>query len=143
MDSTKPSPDKEPAHLKERAHDKERAHYIVAAAEEIAPGQRKIVTVAGREIGVFNVDGAYYALRNVCPHKGAPLCKGRQRPLITSSGVNIVTYQREGEILKCPWHLWEFDIKTGRSLHDEAMRVRTYRVRLEEAGVVLYLDEAE
>lgn len=115
--------------------------HVVAAAKEIAPGARKIVTVAGREIGIFNIDGAYYALRNVCPHKGAPLCKGRQRPHITSSGGNEVAYQREGEILKCPWHLWEFDIKTGRAMHDDAVHVRTYRVCAEDADLVLYLDE--
>jgi 3-phenylpropionate/trans-cinnamate dioxygenase ferredoxin subunit len=114
--------------------------FVVARAEELPPGQRKIVTVSGREIGVFNVDGEYYALRNVCPHRGAPLCKGRMRPLITSPELYQVDYQREGEILKCPWHLWEFDIKTGRAMHDESVRVRAYRVRREGDDIVLYLD---
>jgi 3-phenylpropionate/trans-cinnamate dioxygenase ferredoxin subunit len=118
----------------------EKSRYIVATAAELLPGQRKIVKVGGREIGVFNVNGNFYALRNVCPHKGAPLCRGRLRPLVVSEGVSHVDYQRDGEILKCPWHLWEFDIATGRSVHDDSLWVRTYAVVREGDEVVLYLD---
>ena len=114
--------------------------HIVATAEEIAPGARKIVTIGGREIGVFNLNGQYYALRNVCPHKGAPLCKGRQRPLMVAADDFDIRYEREDEILKCPWHLWEFDIKTGRSMHDENLRAQSYRVSQEDDGIVLCLD---
>lgn len=117
-----------------------KGRYVVAAAAELPPGQRKIIKVAGREIGVFNLNGSFYALRNVCPHKGAPLCRGRLRPLVISDGVSHIDYRREGEVLKCPWHLWEFDIKTGCALHDEALRVRTYSVVQEGDEVVLYLD---
>ena len=51
--------------------------YVVAAVDEIPPGGRKIVDVAGRSIGVFNLGGEYFALRNRCPHQGGPLCEGR------------------------------------------------------------------
>ena len=111
----------------------------VAKIEELGPGQRKLVIVAGREIGVFNVDGAFYALRNICPHRGAPLCHGRLRPLMISPGVYQVDSEREGEILKCPWHQWEFDIKTGRALFDDTLRVKTYDVRQEGEEIVVYL----
>lgn len=113
--------------------------HSIAKAEEIPPGSRKVLSVAGREIGVFNLGGSYYALRNICPHRSAPLCQGRIRPLITSPGVTQIDREREGEILKCPWHQWEFDIKTGEALYDEKMRVKTYDVRLEGDEVVLYL----
>ena len=52
------------------------ARHVVAAASEIAPGASKIVDIAGRSIGVFNVNGEFYALINRCPHEGAPLCIG-------------------------------------------------------------------
>jgi nitrite reductase (NADH) small subunit len=97
------------------------------------------VRIAGREMGVFNVNGSYYALRNICPHRGAPLCRGRLRPLMVSSGVYQVDREREGEILKCPWHQWEFDIKTGQALFDDSLRVKTYRVEQEGDEVVVYL----
>ncbi len=53
------------------------ARYVVAAVDEIPPGARKIVTVAGRSIGIFNVDGEFFALRNRCPHQGGPLVRGQ------------------------------------------------------------------
>ena len=114
--------------------------HVVAACGELLPGQRKIVNIAGREIGVFNVKGDYYALRNICPHRGGPLCRGRLRPLVVAASVYQVDHCREGEILKCPWHLWEFDLKTGKALYDETLRVRTYPVRREGDEVVLYLE---
>jgi 3-phenylpropionate/trans-cinnamate dioxygenase ferredoxin subunit len=117
----------------------DRNRHVIAAAADLPPGQRKIVKVGGREIGVFNINGNYYALRNVCPHKGAPLCRGRIRPLVVSNGVYQVDHEREGEVLKCPWHLWEFDIKTGQALYDENLRVKTYAVVREGDEIVLYL----
>ena len=59
----------------------------MAHADDVPPGGRKIVAVGGREIGVFNLGGTFYALRNICPHRGAPLCRGRLRPLVTSPEV--------------------------------------------------------
>ena len=112
---------------------------VVATVEELAPGERKLVTVNGREIGVFNVNGALYALLNYCPHRGGPLCHGRVGPLVTSDDVYQVGFTREGEILKCPWHMWEFDIRTGRALFDPKLAVRTYVVRREENEIVLYV----
>ena len=54
-----------------------RARYVVASADEIPPGGRKIVEVAGRSIGVFNVDGEFFALRNRCPHQGGAAVRGQ------------------------------------------------------------------
>lgn len=115
------------------------ARHVVASSAELLPGQRKIVTINGREIGVFNVQGKFYALRNLCPHRSGPLCSGRVRPLVVTSGVYQRAYEREGEILKCPWHQWEFDIKTGQALYDEKLRVKTYPVVQEGEDVVLYV----
>jgi 3-phenylpropionate/trans-cinnamate dioxygenase ferredoxin subunit len=114
--------------------------HVVGTTDEIGPGERKIVEIDGRSIGVFNVDGRYYALRNVCPHDGAPLCKGLVGPYVQSSGRGEFLYSREGEVLKCPWHEWEFDITTGRALAVERLRVKTYRVEVEGDEVVLYLE---
>ena len=55
------------------------ARHVVATVEEIPPGQRKIVEVAGRSIGIFNVSGEFFALRNRCPHQGGPLCRAIRR----------------------------------------------------------------
>jgi nitrite reductase/ring-hydroxylating ferredoxin subunit len=114
---------------------------VVAKLDELPPGQRKIVPVGGKGgIGVFNVNGVFYALKNLCPHRGGPLCTGRLRPHIISPGTYQVDYEREGEILKCAWHNWEFDIKTGAALYEPRLRVQTYPVTVEGDEVVLYLN---
>jgi 3-phenylpropionate/trans-cinnamate dioxygenase ferredoxin subunit len=61
------------------------AKYIVATLDELPPGSRKLVEVAGRSIGVFNLEGEFYALRNRCPHQGGPLCEGKLSGLIQAA----------------------------------------------------------
>ncbi len=108
------------------------ARYVVATVDEIPPGECKIVEVAGRSVGVFNVGGEFFALRNRCPHQGGPLCLGPLGGFVSSTGPGHYTYSRQGEILRCPWHGWEFDIRTGQSWFDPTrVRVRRYDVTVE------------
>ena len=105
--------------------------YVVATVDEIPPGGRKIVDVAGRSIGVFNLGGEFFAVRNRCPHQGGPLCEGRAAGLVSSSAPGEYSYTRPGEIIRCPWHGWEYDLKTGQSWFDpRSVRVRAYEVTL-------------
>ncbi|HSR22379.1 MAG TPA: Rieske (2Fe-2S) protein [Candidatus Eisenbacteria bacterium] len=105
--------------------------HVVAPAAEIPPGGRRIVTLEGRSIGVFNVRGEFFALRNACPHQGGPLCQGVLTGLAVPGPPGEYGYLRRGEILRCPWHGWEFDVRTGQSCVDPARtRVRTYPVEL-------------
>lgn len=129
--------------------------YVVCPAGDLRPGERRIVEVNGRSIGVFNVKGSYYALYNRCPHKGAPLCQGLICDGVNGDGRGTYEIVKEGEVLRCPWHGWEFDILTGRSwFNPHRVRVRSYDVaverlpdevetfpvRVERDMVVLYLD---
>jgi len=110
------------------------ARYVVATTDEVPPGGRVIVTVAGRSIGVFNLNGEFFALRNRCPHQGGPLCEGRIWGALKAEVPGAVEYDRAGEILTCAWHGWEFDIRTGQSWCDpHALRVRRYAVSVEQA----------
>ncbi len=105
---------------------------VVARAGDVAPGECKIVTVQGREIGVFNIGGEYFALANRCPHEGGPLCQGRIVPLVQSDGPGSYRLDRRGEFLRCPWHGWEFDIRTGQSWCDpQSTRARQFQVTVE------------
>ena len=109
--------------------------HVVARVSELPPGERRIVEVEGRSIGVFNVHGEFYALRNTCPHQGAPLCMGDVKGTALPSRPGEYRWECEGEILRCPWHGWEFDLKTGRSIFNpHKMRVRSYEVSV-AAGV--------
>lgn len=111
---------------------------LVGHKDEIPPGSRKIVTNEGRSIGIFNVEGRFYALRNRCPHMGAPLCLGGVGGTLLSSQPGEYRSGLEGQVLYCPWHHWEFDIKTGRLVVEfSRLRVKTFRVFLEDDMVVV------
>jgi len=111
------------------------AGHAVATVSEIPPGTRKIVEIAGRSIGVFNIGGQFYALRNRCPHQGAPLCRGRVKGTTIPGKPYEYVYGRDQEIIQCPWHGWEFEITTGRTFFNpHRMRVKTYEVTVEPDG---------
>ena len=76
--------------------------HVVATVAEIPPGQRKLVTVRGRSIAVFNLDGEFFGLFNRCPHQGGPMCEGILTGLIESDEPGHYKYSRKGEILRCP-----------------------------------------
>ena len=106
------------------------ARHVVAAVGEIAPGTAR-TSPAGREICVFNVHGEHYALINRCPHEGAALCFGHVLGCFNSNRPGEYRLTRHGEMLRCPWHGWEFDIKTGQSwCHPESVKARTYKVEV-------------
>ncbi len=109
--------------------------HIVARVDEIPPGGRKIIRVEGREVGVFNLAGTFYAVKNSCPHQGARLCLGRVVGTTLPGQVYEFRYGQEGRILRCPWHSWEYDIPTGRSLFDPNVRVVTYPVEVVDGEV--------
>jgi nitrite reductase (NADH) small subunit len=106
--------------------------HVVATLSELPPGARKIVEFEGRSIGVFNVKGAFYALRNACPHQSGPLCRGSLIGLLTARDPKHLELSRDGEIIRCPWHGWEFDVTNGRSVFNpHRVRVRSYEVTVE------------
>jgi nitrite reductase (NADH) small subunit len=109
----------------------------VAQASEIPPGGRKIVEVKGQSIGVFNVHGSFVAVLNVCPHELAPVCLGAVRGTLLASMPGEYAWGREGEILACPWHGWEFDLLTGRALAGKRKRLRLYPVVVREDTVYI------
>ncbi|AUX78347.1 Rieske (2Fe-2S) protein [Sinorhizobium fredii] len=116
--------------------------YVVGAVADIPPGASTIVypDKVKSGIGVFNIGGEFYALKNTCPHMGGPLCKGRVRGTTDAdvSDENRVAmhWVRDGEIIACPWHHWEFDIKTGRTLFESRQKVRSYPVTVEPPEVL-------
>ena len=108
------------------------SRHVVGKAEEIAEGTSKLVSVKGRDIAVFNVGGAFYALANRCPHAGGPLCQGEISGLVQSDGPGRYRVIRKGEFVRCPWHGWEFEIRTGQSWCDPgSLKVKQYEVAVE------------
>jgi nitrite reductase/ring-hydroxylating ferredoxin subunit len=112
--------------------------HVVAKAADLPPGSRKLVRVGERDIVIFNVNGELFALSDKCPHKGGSLSKGKLTGMVTSREPGAYEYAREGEIVRCPWHGWEFDVRTGRSWCDpRRMRLVNYAVSVETGATLV------
>jgi nitrite reductase/ring-hydroxylating ferredoxin subunit len=113
------------------------ARHVVAVVGEIAPGGRRVVEVSGRRVVVFNLGGEFFALLDRCPHQGGSLCAGVVTGHVESSGPGEYVYGRRGEMVRCPWHAWEFDIRTGKSWFDpRRMKVRSFPAAVESGAVL-------
>src|ERR1700710_2375760 len=106
--------------------------HVVAKDEEIQAGTCKIVTVKGREIGTFKVGDDFYGLVNPGPHQAAPLCRGEIVSRLVAPPPGDYRLARPGEMIRCPWHCWEYDIRTGQSLCDpNSVHARAFDVAVE------------
>lgn len=111
--------------------------HVVAEATEIPPGGRKLVEVAGRRVVVFNLGGEFFALADRCPHQGGSLAAGCVTGHVSSPEPGRYTYARRGEMVRCPWHYWEFDIRTGQSRFDpDRVKARRFEARVEPGAAL-------
>jgi nitrite reductase (NADH) small subunit len=114
--------------------------YRVGSVDELRHEGCRIVSVEGRGIGILSVAGEFFAVRNRCPHRGAPLCAGTVGGTFLPSAPNEYRYGMENRVLRCPWHGWEFDLATGKSLFQpDEVRVKVYRVTVEDGDVFLHV----
>jgi len=95
----------------------------LAGAGDVAPGEGRVVEAEGRPMALFNVDGHYYAIDNVCPHRGGPLGEG----------------DLDGTIVTCPWHAWRWDVRSGANANNPALRVACFPVVVENGAVFVEL----
>lgn len=114
--------------------EKDDSFHFVVAADDINPGERILVDIQEREIAVFNVDNTFHALSNYCIHQGGPVCEGAVTGTVTEDEDGL-DYDKEGEVVSCPWHAWEFDIKTGRHLARPQYRLPTYETAVVDGKI--------
>jgi nitrite reductase/ring-hydroxylating ferredoxin subunit len=104
------------------------AKYVVAPADAISPGGRRLFEVGGRKIIVFNLVGEFFAVSDRCPHQGGPLSKGIVTGFVESQEPGEYRYSRRGEVIRCPWH-------TGKSWCDpRRVQVRNFKVGVESGA---------
>jgi nitrite reductase/ring-hydroxylating ferredoxin subunit len=108
--------------------------------EELKAAGRTLVQVADREVVVFAVDGDWHAYENRCPHAGGPVCEGRVMPRVEmdvdeGGVVGELRFSKERFNLVCPWHGWEFDLRSGVSASDPRRRLRRFHVEEREDGL--------
>jgi nitrite reductase/ring-hydroxylating ferredoxin subunit len=113
------------------------AEHVVGRVADLPPGSHAVVQAGRAEIGVFNVNGRFYALPNVCTHQFGPLCEGTVNGTTACSAATGWRYAwvREGEVVTCPWHGLEFDITSGACLASSKVKLRTYQVVVDDGLV--------
>ena len=106
---------------------------FVAKAAQFSDGERRIVSHGGREIGVFHWQGKYYAYENLCVHQGGPACEG----IIMHKVEDLIGPDRTWHGQKfsdeeihfvCPWHGYEYDLKTGECAADRRLKLKSFEV---------------
>ena len=106
--------------------------HVIAPAKDLPAGNRIRVMIDGKPVLVLNIKGELFALSDTCPHRGASLSGGVLTGHVVSETPGEYKYSRAGEILRCPWHAWEFDVRTGRSWCDpKRMRLMQLDVKIE------------
>lgn len=97
----------------------------------------RIVEVEGREVGIVRRGGEAFGLLNVCPHRAAPVCEGELTGTMLPSEPGELRYGLEGLVLRCPWHGWEFDIRSGESVCGvDPRKLRVCPVTVEDGEVL-------
>lgn len=107
--------------------------YIGQKSELINSGKMHIVEISGVSIGVYMDDDNAYAVRNMCPHKQAPVCRGLVGGTMQPSDPCEFKFVLDNRVLQCPWHGWEFDLRSGESLFGISNRkLKTYSIEVKE-----------
>jgi len=97
----------------------------VGRINDFTPGQGKMVTVNGRHVALFRLGNEFFALDNMCLHRGGPLCDG-----VIENGV-----------VTCPWHFWSYEIRTGTMVQDPRVGVSKHDVRITGDEVAVRLTD--
>ena len=99
----------------------------VTNLESCPPGSATEWVVEDRVVALFNVDGTLYALDGICPHQGGPLGKGKLT----------------GSVVTCPWHGWQFDVRTGEHQVNPTLCHPQLEVRVERDSVFVRIDDQD
>ncbi len=114
---------------------------LVGPASEFDDETRKIVDVNGVDVGVFCHDGEFFAFENRCAHQGGPVCEGvivgRVESVLADNRAEIGRRFTSTMHLVCPWHSWEYDLRTGRAVADPRFGIKPYRVVCRDGQVYL------
>ncbi len=97
----------------------------VGRVSDFTPGAGKMVDVSGRHVAIFRLGDDFYAIDNLCLHRGGPLCEGHI----------------DNGVVTCPWHGWSYEIKTGTMVQDPKIGVSRHEVRIDGDEVSVRLSD--
>ncbi len=114
--------------------------FVVGRVGELVEGERRVISCDGIEVGIFNVDGELVAWYNQCAHRGGPVCQGRIyhqvcEPVDENGETRILQYDPKRKTIVCPWHGWEFDLRTGRHPGGERFALRRAQLEIADGPV--------
>ncbi|RWD28726.1 Rieske (2Fe-2S) protein [Mesorhizobium sp.] len=107
--------------------------------DEVTIGQPRIVSFDRLSVGIFQLEDGYAALLNLCPHRAGRLCEGPVCGTTRQTDTAEFIYERAGELIRCAWHGWEFDIRSGKCLVDDKLKARTFPVHVEGDDIFVEL----
>lgn len=118
--------------------------YVVAETQDLDEDGRLNTELRGREIGIFKIDGDLYAYTSWCAHQSGPICEGDLggTAAATFDKENLETtteWVKDGKVLRCPWHNWEYDVESGESISKDGVRLPSHEVREEDGEIVVTL----
>jgi nitrite reductase (NADH) small subunit len=119
-------------------------HFLVGNLNEIQVGQRKVVSCDGTEVGVFNVGGELVAWYNNCPHMRGPVCQGRifervLEPVAEDGTVRMMEFSENHTHVVCPWHGFEFDLRTGEHPGSARHRLRKAELKIDSGEIYVVI----
>ncbi len=97
------------------------AYVKVLNADELEPGTGRVVSIGSKELALFNIDGEYHCIDNSCPHADGPLGAG----------------DIEGDTVICPWHAWQFSVRTGEMEYNPNICVARFDCKVEDGAVLV------
>jgi nitrite reductase (NADH) small subunit len=101
------------------------SEFIMAlTATDLPPGKGVEMSVGGKAVALFNVEGSFYAISNTCLHRGGPLGQGYV----------------EGKTVTCPWHSWTFDVSNGENVVNGELKVACYETKVQDGQVLVRVD---
>lgn len=118
----------------------------LGSANSFSDPGRKVVEVDGAEIGVFHVKGQFSAYINICPHMCGPVCQGKILPRVEEDIAQDrksrgFVFSKTQTNIVCPWHGYEFDIRTGRHQGNPQLRLRPLEVRIADGEVFVVIPD--
>ncbi|WP_299263366.1 Rieske (2Fe-2S) protein [Halorientalis sp.] len=110
------------------------AHHV-GSAGDFESGDYLLVEVDGIEVAVYCTEDGYFAISNFCLHQGGPLCEGPVTGTVSQNEDGTLCFDDDTQVVRCPWHGWEFDIETGDHLSRPEYSQPTYDVLVRDGEV--------
>ena len=121
--------------------------YYAGKLNEFKDGDRRLIKCGGIEVGIFMIDGVFYAWRNECAHRGGPVCQGVimkrvMEPVASDGTVRALEYHATDVHIVCPWHGYEYNVKTGEHPGNAATKLRKADVIIRNGEVYVGLERS-